>query len=50
MIEDGDELAKSMSATLRFGTSGVGIDLVGPEFGSDDSDGPPSEGDEEDTE
>ena len=49
-IVDGDELAKSMSATLALGSSGVGTGVLGPDFGSDDSDGPPAEGDEEDSE
>ena len=45
-IEDGEVLAKEMSGTLSFG-GGNGIGL-GPDFGSDDSDGPPlSEGDED---
>lgn len=43
-IEDGDELARTMSATLLLGSNGVGIGVGEPDFGSDDSDGPPSEG------
>lgn len=42
-IEDGDELARTMSATLLLGSNGVGIGVGEPDFGSDDSDGPPSE-------
>ena len=50
-IEDGDALARTLSATLSLGSNGVGIGMVGePDFGSDDSDGPPSEGEEEETE
>ena len=46
-IEDGDELAKSMSAMLSLGSNVAGIGTEGPNFGSDDSDGPPSEEEEE---
>lgn len=54
-IEDGDELARSISKTLLLGSIGVGVRPGDPDFGSDDSDGPPSEreedeGDEEETE
>ena len=46
-IVDGDEVARTMSATLSLGSNGVGIGVGEPDFGSDDSDGPPSEGEEE---
>lgn len=49
-IEDGDELASTMSATLLLGSNGVGVGVGKPDFGSDDSDGPPSEWKEEKTE
>ena len=46
-IEDGDKLAKTMSAILSLGSNVAGIGTEGPDFGSDDSDGPPSEEEEE---
>lgn len=45
-IEDGDNLARNLSTTLSLGSNGAGIGLGEPDFGSDDSDGPPSEGEE----
>ena len=45
-IEDGDELAQTMSGMLSLGSNGVGIVTKEPDFGSDDSDGPPSEEEE----
>ena len=44
---DGDEVARTMSATFSLGSNGVGFGVGEPDFGSDDSDGPPSEGEEE---
>lgn len=49
-IEDGDELGSTMSATLLFGSNEVDVGVGKPDFGSDDSDGPPSERKEEKTE
>ena len=46
-IKDGDELATTMSAMLSLGSKAAGIGMEGPDFGSDDSDGPPSEDEEE---
>ena len=46
-IEDGDELARNMSATLSLGSIGVGVGVGEPDFGSEDSDGPPSDGEGE---
>ena len=46
-IKDGDELTKTMSAMLSSDSKGAGIGMEGPDFGSDDSDGPPSEQEEE---
>ena len=40
-IEGGDELAKTMSVMLPLGSNGAGIAMKEPDFGSDDSDGPP---------
>ena len=42
-IEDGDELGKKMSVMLSLGSNGTGIATKEPDFGSDDSDGPPSD-------
>lgn len=49
-IEDGDELAKTMSAMLSLRSNVAGIGTEGPDFGTDDSDGPPSEEEEEEEE
>ena len=49
-IENGDELSNKMSAALLLGDGNVGLHSMEPDFGSDDSDGPPSEGDDQDTE
>lgn len=46
-IENGDQLAKMTSATLSLASNGVGSGIGEPDFGSDDSDGPPSEEGEE---
>lgn len=46
-IEDGDELGKTMSMALSLGSNGAGIATKEPDFGSDDSDGPPSDEEEE---
>ena len=42
-IQDGDELAKSMAATLELDSNGSGALMDEPDFESDDSDVPPSE-------
>ena len=47
MIANGDELSEEMCATLSLGESGVGFNMMAPDFGSDDSDGPPTEGDDD---
>ncbi|KAL8902692.1 MAG: hypothetical protein Q9207_004459 [Kuettlingeria erythrocarpa] len=49
-VEDGDELARRMSATWSLGGAGARIGAVEPNFGSDDSDGPPSEDEEDEDE
>ena len=49
-IEDGDELARNMSGTFSLGSEGVGNGVKEPDFGSDDSDGPPEEDEEDETE
>lgn len=46
-IEDGDKLASTVSASLSLGGNGVGVGVGEPDFGSDDSDGPPSENEKE---
>ena len=46
-IEDGDELARNVSARLSLGINGASVSTGEPDLGSDDSDGPPSEGEEE---
>lgn len=49
-IENGDELSNKLSAALLLGDGSVGFNSMEPDIGSDDSDGPPSEGDDQDTE
>lgn len=46
-IEDGDELARTLAATLSSGGNGIGVGVGKPDSESDDSDGPPSEKEEE---
>ena len=49
-IEDGDELARTMSANLSLGSNRVGVSVREPDSSSDDSDGPPSDREGEETE
>ena len=42
-IQDGDELAKSMAATLELDSNGSGVLMDEPDFDSDDSEMPPYE-------
>ena len=50
IIKDGDKLAENASAMMSLSSNGIGFSIMEPDFGSDDSDGPPSEVEEEEEE
>ena len=50
LIDDNDELVRNISGTFPLGSDGFGNDVGEPDLGSDDSDGPPEEGEDEEEE